>query len=382
MKNYGGFNYQVIDTASRLEDFALILKKEKIIAVDLEADSMFHFQEKVCLIQIASEKINGIIDPLKINDLSLLNPMFANRDIKKIFHGADYDIRSLYRDFQITINNLFDTQIAALFLGLKATGLDALLRNRLNINLDKKYQKKDWSKRPLPEEMVEYAAKDAIYLLPLAELLEKKLREKKRLLWVYEECAILSKVRPALSNTDRLYLKFKGAGQLNRRTLAVLERLLQLRLKMAKKKDKPLFKIFSNRSMIKLAEAKSANLQRLKKLNALSVRQIDMYGNVLVEAINKALNMPENKLPVYPRSKAPVEKPEVTEKIKALKPWRDNKAKALEINPSLVLTNAMINTLAIRNPLDKSDIDRIKELKNWQKEEFGEDITAILRKVK
>ena len=382
MKNCNCLNYQIIDTASGLEDVSLLLKKEKIIAVDLEADSMFHFKEKICLIQIASEKINAIIDPLKINDLSPLKPLLANRDIKKIFHGADYDVRSLYRDFQITINNLFDTQIAALFLGLKATGLDALLQNRLSINLDKKYQKKDWSKRPLPEEMVEYAAKDAIFLLPLAELLEKELREKQRLSWVYEECAILSKVRPAALNSDPLYLKFKGAGQLSRRTLAALERLLQLRLKIAKRKDKPLFKIFSNRSMIKLAEAKPANLRRLKKTNALSARQIDMYGNVLVEAINKALNMPENRLPVYPRSKAPVKKPEVTERIKALKPLRDNKAKALEINPSLVLTNAMINTLAIHNPLDKDDIERIKGLKNWQKKEFGEDITAILRKVK
>ena len=382
MKNYDRLNYQIIDTASRLEDVSLLLKKEKIIAVDLEADSMFHFKEKVCLVQIATKKINAIIDPLRINDLSPLKPLFADRDIKKIFHGADYDVRSLYRDFQITINNLFDTQIAALFLGLKATGLDALLQNRLSINLDKKYQKKDWSKRPLPEEMVEYAAKDAIFLLPLAELLEKELREKQRLSWVYEECAILSKVRPAALNSDPLYLKFKGAGQLSRRTLAALERLLQLRLKIAKRKDKPLFKIFSNRSMIKLAEAKPANLRRLKKTNALSARQIDMYGNVLVEAINKALNMPENRLPVYPRSKAPVKKPEVTERIKALKPLRDNKAKALEINPSLVLTNAMINTLAIHNPLDKSDIKRIKGLKNWQTEEFGEDITAVLRKVK
>ena len=382
MKNYDRLNYQIIDTASRLEDVSLLLKKEKIIAVDLEADSMFHFKEKVCLVQIATKKINAIIDPLRINDLSPLKPLFADRDIKKIFHGADYDVRSLYRDFQITINNLFDTQIAALFLGLKATGLDALLQNRLSINLDKKYQKKDWSKRPLPEEMVEYAAKDAIFLLPLAELLEKELREKQRLSWVYEECAILSKVRPAALNSDPLYLKFKGAGQLSRRTLAALERLLQLRLKIAKRKDKPLFKIFSNRSMIKLAEAKPANLRRLKKTNALSARQIDMYGNVLVEAINKALNMPENRLPVYPRIKAPVKKPEVTERIKALKPLRDNKAKALEINPSLILTNAMINTLAIHNPLDKSDIKRIKGLKNWQTEEFGEDITAVLRKVK
>lgn len=375
-------NYQIVDTISGLEDLALLLKKEKIIAVDLEADSMFHFQEKVCLIQIASEKINAVIDPLKINDLSPLKPLFANRDIKKIFHGADYDVRSLYRDFRIKINNLFDTQIACMFLGIKGTGLDAVIQQRFNVKLDKRFQKKDWSKRPLPDEMIEYAACDVIYLLPLAAILEKKLAEKGRLLWVYEECAILSKVRPTALNSNPLYLKFKGAGKLNRRTLAALESLLQLRSKIAERKDKPLFKIFSNKSMIELAEAKPANLQRLKNLKALSSRQIDTYGNVLVEAINKALNMPENKLPVYPRNKAPVEKPEVTERIKALKPLRDNKAEALEINPSLVLTNAMINTLAIHNPLDKSDIRRIKELKNWQKEEFGEDITAALRKVK
>jgi len=382
MEVNGKLNYQIVDTISGLEDITRSLKKEKVIAVDLEADSMFHFKEKVCLVQIATKRINVIIDTLQIKDLSLLKPFFANRDIKKIFHGADYDVRSLYRDFNIKINNLFDTQLACMFLGINGTGLDAVIQQRFNVKLDKRFQKKDWSKRPLPDEMIEYAAGDAIYLLPLAAMLEKELAEKGRISWVYEECAILSKVRPPALNSDPLYLKFKGAGRLKRRCLAVLEYLLQSRRKIAKKKDKPLFKIFSNRSMIQLAEAKPLNLRQLKKTDALSSMQIYTYGNVLIKAINKALNMPENKLPIYPRNKAPVEKPEVTERIKALKPWRDNKAKALEINPSLVLTNATINTLAIHNPLDKSDIERIKELKNWQKEEFEEDITAVLRKVK
>jgi len=382
MKNCDGLNYQIIDTISGLEDITRSLKNEKTIAVDLEADSMFHFNEKVCLIQIAAKKINVVIDTLQIKDLSLLKPFFANRDIKKIFHGADYDVRSLYRDFHIKINNLFDTQIACMFLGIKGTSLDAVLQQRFNIKLDKRFQKKDWSKRPLPDEMIEYAACDVIYLLPLAAILEKKLAEKGRLPWVYEECAILSKVRPPVLNSNPLYLKFKGAGRLNRRQLAVLEYLLQSRRKIAKKKDKPLFKIFSNNSMIKLADAQPVNLRQLKKSNTLSARQIDMCGNVLVEAINNALNITENKLPVYPRSKAPVKKPEVAERIKALESWRDKKAEILEINPSLVLTKTTINTLAVSNPLDKSDIERIKELKNWQKEEFGEDITGVLRKVK
>ena len=149
--------YQVIDTAANLEEIARSLEKEKIVAVDLEADSMFHYKEKVCLIQIATEKIFVVIDSLAIKDLSPLKPIFSNPNIKKIFHGADYDVRSLYRDFKIKINNLFDTELACRFLGIKETGLKAVLKIFFNVDIDKKYQKKDWSKRPLPKEMMAYA---------------------------------------------------------------------------------------------------------------------------------------------------------------------------------------------------------------------------------
>jgi ribonuclease D len=164
-------SYCFVDTASGLKDVARVLEKEKTVAVDLEADSMFHFKEKVCLIQIASKGVNAVIDPLEIGDISCLKPFFSNRKIKKIFHGADYDVRSLHRDFNITINNLFDTEIAVKFLGAKATGLDAVLKQKFNITLDKKYQKKDWSQRPLPENMVKSAASEAIHLLPLVKIL-------------------------------------------------------------------------------------------------------------------------------------------------------------------------------------------------------------------
>lgn len=375
-------SYKIVDTKSGLEDIARSLEKEKIVAVDLEADSMFHFKEKVCLVQIATKRINVIIDTLQIKDLSSLKPFFANRDIKKIFHGADYDVRSLYRDFHIKINNLFDTQLACMFLGIKGTGLDAVIQQRFNIKLDKSFQKKDWSKRPLPDEMIEYAAGDAIYLLPLTKILEKELSEKGRLSWVYEECAILSKVRPPAFNSDPLYLKFKGSGRLNRRCLAVLESLLQTRRKIAKKKDKPLFKIFSNASMMKIAVKQPVNLKGLERIKALSARQTGMYGNTLMKTINMALEMPEKDLPVYPRGKASVVKPEVIERTTAIKAWRDKKATALEIDPALLLNKALMNTIAVQNPLDTNDLKEMKGMKNWQKNEFGKDITAILRKVK
>ena len=82
-----------------------------LFAFDLEADSMYHFQEKVCLIQIATETETLVIDPLKIEDLSPLKPVMANRRIRKVLHGADYDIRSLYNDFYIEVKNLLDTEV-------------------------------------------------------------------------------------------------------------------------------------------------------------------------------------------------------------------------------------------------------------------------------
>ena len=234
-------DYQLIETLSELKTVADLFKKEKAIAVDLEADSMYHFKEKVCLIQMAKHDINVVIDPLKIHDLSPLKPLFENHSIKKIFHGADYDVRSLYRDFKININNLFDTQLACMFLGISKTGLEATVKKWFKVSLDKKYQRKDWSKRPLSEDMMAYAAKDTLYLLPLAKILEDKLKKLGRLSWVNEECRYLSKVRPASPNHEPLYLKFNGAGRLDSRSLAVLEALLQYRGKNREKRRQTAF---------------------------------------------------------------------------------------------------------------------------------------------
>jgi ribonuclease D len=123
------------------------LGREAVIGVDLEADSMFHFQERVCLLQIAIPGRNIVVDTVALSDLSALRPVFRDPAIKKVFHGADYDVRSLYRDFDIRINNLFDTQLACCFLGFKETGLEAVLKNLFAVTLNKKFQRKDWSRR-------------------------------------------------------------------------------------------------------------------------------------------------------------------------------------------------------------------------------------------
>jgi ribonuclease D len=375
-------NYKIIDTFDALKNLARTIEKEKVIGVDLEADSMYHFKEKVCLIQMAAPGINVVIDPLMVRDLSPLKPIFNRPDVCKIFHGADYDVRSLYRDFDITINNLFDTELASRFSGYSETGLEAVLKNKFDVALDKKFQRKDWSRRPLPQDMISYAAKDARYLLPLAQILTSELEVLGRLGWVREECEYLSKVRPNTSNTDPLFLHFKGAGKLNPRSLAVLETLLQYRRRVAVKKDKPLFRIFGNRSLLELADKKPPNLKQLEKTRAMSPKQISMYGPGLISAIQDAIQIEQENLPVYPRRKSPRVPLVVAGRVKALRSWRDEQVDRLALDPALICTKALMNTIAQQKPGKVSDLSAINEMKNWQKKEFGPDIVQVMKQVR
>jgi ribonuclease D len=371
--------YNVINTPSELENFVRTIENETAVGVDLEADSMYHFKEKVCLIQMAARNINVVIDPLAIKDLSPLGPIFKRKDVCKIFHGADYDVRSLYRDFRITIHNLFDTELACRFLGFPESGLEAVLKKKFDVTLDKKFQRKDWSKRPLPPDMIAYAAADARYLLPLAEMLEAELTEKNRLEWVYEECEHLSKVRPATANDQPEYMNFKGAGKLDSRSLAVLEALLCFRRQIARKKDKPLFRIFGNHSLLALAGKKPLNLKQLEKTTALSPKQISMYGREVLTAIQGAMSLPTKKLPIYPRKKSPRIPLSVAGRVKALRNWRDDQVQKLAIDPALICTKALINAIAVQRPLKVSELAAIKEMKNWQRKEFGRHIVNVLK---
>jgi ribonuclease D len=369
-------SYEWIEHVPHLEATARILEHTEIIGVDLEADSMYHYFEKVCLLQIAAESASYIIDPLTLRDLSALRPVFSSPRIRKVFHGADYDIRSLYRDFQLVVENLFDTHLACKFLGLRETGLEALLRSRFKVELDKKYQRADWSQRPLSPEMVEYAAMDGKYLIPLARMLEKELEEKGRLSWVEEECLLLSKVRFLPPAPAPLYLKVKGASLLDPRSLAVLEALLKLREVRAQRSDLPPFKIFRNESLLELAAKKPLDLEELAAAKVLSRKQVDRYGAELVQEIHRAMAIPEADLPAHPRAGRPNFPSSVRQRVKGLKTWRDMRAKDLGMEPGILLNNALINDLALKNPRSLKEMEEIPGLKKWQQNFFGQEILA------
>lgn len=379
MNGDANVDIKLIDNEKKLEELIDAFETTNTVGVDLEADSMYHFKEKVCLLQIALNGTSVVIDPLQIHDMSSLKPLFSRSDIKKIFHGADYDVRSLNRDFDIEINNLFDTQLACRFLGYKETGLEAVMHKLFNVDLDKRYQKKNWAKRPLPHEMIDYAAKDVIYLAALARFLESELLKKGRLSWVLEECEYLSKVKPNIQNGEPLFVKFKGSGRLKPKNLAILEALLRHRRDIAERKDKPVFKIIGNDSILKMARHIPLTLRNLEKIEALSRRQLQMYGTELVEVICTANAVPPEDYPVYPRKRRAPQPPNSPRRMKALKNWRKRIAEKLKMDPGLICNKSLLNAISVLNPKDPSELEKLEEMRGWQREAFGKEIVKVLK---
>lgn len=363
----------ILTTTAEVTELAEELAREPAIAVDLEADSMHSFREKVCLLQFSTPGATVLLDPLAGADLSALAPVLADPGIRKIFHAADYDLRCLYRDFGFTVRGLFDTMVACQFLGEEKVGLADVLGKHYGVTLDKQYQRADWSLRPLSAEMVRYAAEDTRHLHRLAAQLEERLQEKGRLGWVAEEFSLLEQVRFAEADGP-LFLRAKGASALDRRQLAVLEALLQWRTGEAQRRDCPPFKVLGNASLIELAKNAPKSLQGLVGIEGISPRLVDRYGRQLLQAVEAGMAVPENDLPVFPRGERREKDPDAERRFKQLREWRQKQAEKLSMEPGVLINNATLEEIARRRPASIAALAEVSGLKSWQREAFGAEL--------
>ena len=369
----------ILTTTEEIVQLAARLSQHAAIAVDLEADSMHNYLEKVCLLQFSTPDETVLVDPLADAELTPLKPVLADPAIRKIFHAADYDIRCLARDFDIKINGLFDTMISSQFLGEERFGLADVLKKYFGVELDKKYQRADWSRRPLSDEMVRYAAGDTFYLHRLVEILEEKLIEKGRLEWVQEEFQLLEKVRFTVHEGPE-FLRFKGAGTLNPRQLAVLESLLQWRDSEAQRRDCPLYKVLGNKQVLELARAMPQGRKEMTAVPDLAPRLVERYGGKLLFAVTQGLEVPDNELPHYPRMQRREKDPQAEQRFNRLKDWRKGKAESLELDPGVLINNAILEELAKRWPKQIAELEDIPLLKRWQVRELGAEILKVLKR--
>lgn len=363
-----------IDRQEELDHALARVGAHGTVAVDTEADSLHSYFDKVCLIQISVPDEDLIVDPLARVELDRFGELLARPEITKVFHGGDYDLRILHRDFGFTVRNLVDTSVCAQLLGYEGIGLAALLDRHFGIKLNKTHQRADWSMRPLPPDMLEYAATDTHYLIALAAKLREELEAMGRWEWALEEFARLENVRyrEATEEDVEPWRRVKNIGNLDRRSLAIVRDLYAWRDALARKADRPPFKVLGNDAMVEIAKAKPASHRELSRVPAVSRYHADRYGRDLVAAVRKALEIPEEELPEKNDPKPWIRDKALEARINRLKTVRDRYAKELKIEPSVLGARHILAAIATSGTLD------VPAMREWQKGVMGEALLAAL----
>lgn len=377
---FGDTPLVMIEDDAALADLCSSLSEQPAIAVDTESDSFHHYQEKVCLIQISDLDRDYIVDPLKIDDLSPLKTLLEDPKILKILHGADYDIVCLKRDFDIALDNIFDTMIAAQFLAFPRIGLADLIDHFFGIRLEKKYQRHDWSRRPLEDEHLQYARGDTHWLLAVAEVLQYRLTEAGWLDAVMEECAVLQ-TREWSGRTahDSDFLRVKKASTLDDTGKRVLRAVWEYREEQARQMDRPAFKVIPGHLLIDLARERPTDLDALGALIRTRSAAFRKHGEALVAAINAGLadtrRIPSMKS--APRRERSSGAPN-DQLLGTLKNWRNDLVERQGVSPVVVANNQLLKDISSAAPTTLEELQEVDGIRAWQVEAYGEELLALV----
>ncbi len=366
-----------IRTADQLDDLVDELAGCRAIGLDTEADSLHHYTEKVCLIQLtAFGGGSWLIDPLALRDLGPLAPIFADPSVLKVVHGGDNDVTSMRRDFGVSFRTMFDTAIAARLLGDTEVGLQALVRNQLGVDLDKGSQRDDWSKRPLTTKQETYALADVAHLMALATGLTARLAEAGRTEWAREEFAALATLAPSEKRTGPdEYRRIKGSAKLTLRQQAVLRELHVWREGRAAAADRPPFKIVGPDTLLAMAADPPTGVDEVERVLAQYPRQAGQAA-IVFAAIERGLDLADDELPAHEAGERKVFTPAARRRIDALRAWRDQQAEHLGLDPSIVLAQRLIDRLAAAAPRTLDDLAAIDGLRRWRVAEWGPELLA------
>jgi ribonuclease D len=370
--------YVYITTPDALADVAAAMGRAAVIGVDTEADSLHCYQERVSLIQMSDGALNAVIDPLLLADLAPLAPILADPAIVKVFHGADYDVVGLKRDFGLTIATIFDTCLAAQAAGAAKYSLGDLLQAYFDVTLEKKYQKAHWSKRPLAADLLAYAAKDTQYLPALYERLRKEVDAKGRLAQIEEEGEWLSRrewTGRAFAPDD--YVRIKGAAALPPAAQPVLRALAIARDRLAKRANRPVFKIISGDDLIALATHQPATIEALEALFPSASAPARRDAARWLEAIRAGLT---DTSPLPQRSGGRFEPFSGSQErlFARLREWRTAQSKAEGVEPAMILSSDQLKALARVWPKTLDGLLTVPGMRRWQQTRYGEALLRLL----
>ncbi len=363
------------------------MSRARRLGIDTESNSLYAFREQVCAIQISSSKTNYIFDPLRIEDLSPLADLFADAKIEKIFHGADYDVGLLKRDFGYECHHLFDTMVAAQFLNHEKIGMADLVEKYFGIHLEKKFTKSNWIERPLSIEQMVYLCQDTQYLIDLRGHLSEELEARD----LTEEAEIEFRhlenrppLEPAYENMN--VWDIKGAKGLEKSQLVVLNELFLWRQDCARKINIPPFKVINNKTLIDLARSMPHNKVEILAIKGITLTVWRRHGQHLLNAIRRGERKPDSVLPSTTiKRRSDGRKPvrwDDQKLVDALKKWRHDKGIELNIHHLAVLPGYTLETVARERPKDADALVAIEGIGKKRASVYAEEILRIVNELK
>jgi ribonuclease D len=365
----------IVADRAALDQLCVRVREAARVALDTEFHAERTYSARLMVVQLAFDDGAVIVDALALTDLREL--VLALTQTTVVGHALSADLKIFADRYGLVPPRVFDTQIAASFLGYgMQISLADLVRSVCGVRLSKSQTVSDWSARPFSERQIEYLVDDVVHLLPVYDALLPRLERKGRYEWVFEECAELGDIERYRMDERRAYLRIPGAMRMSRRELGILNELVKLRDAVARDRDLPVRYVLPEDVVAGLATTKPAKTEDFAQLRRFDSGMKRQLGAAILEAVARGQALSEDELPQRPvRSAAPARDAIVSLLGAAIAEI----AREAELPSSLLVPRAALERLAREIPPDRESFERVLALQPWRLSLVAEPLWRMLR---
>jgi ribonuclease D len=360
-----------VDDVQGLVELVGRLRAAPVVAVDTEFMRDRTYFARLCLIQLASDVEAAIVDPLAIDDLSILQELMADPTVTKVFHAGSQDLEILFRLLGVATTPVFDTQVAATLAGFpQQVGYGSLVKEVLDVALDKGDTYTDWAKRPLSDTQVEYALNDVRYLPEVHRRLTAELSREDRLGWLDADFRRMEDPATYTCVPQEQWRRVKRITTLNRRQMAVAREVAAWRETEAQRRDIPKRWVLGDESVIEISRRGPRNAEELKAIRGVSDKVGRTASAGIVESVARGLAVPEAELPSVVRRRRP----------------QGDVNGAVDLMVALVRLRAREHGVAMPLLASRDDLERLAAgereasplLEGWRRSMVGDELLTLL----
>lgn len=354
-----------------LAELVSTLRKASVVAVDTEFMRERTYYARLCLVQLASDEVAAIVDPLAIEDLSALGELMTDPDVVKVFHAGSQDLEIFFRLLGQATAPVFDTQVAATLAGFpQQVGYGALVKEMLGVPLEKGDTYTDWAKRPLSDSQVEYALNDVRYLPEIYDRLTSELEREGRAGWLTADFERMQDPATYACLPSEQWRRVKRVSSLNRRQLAVAREVTAWRELEAQRRDVPKRWVVGDESIVEIARRAPRTSEELAGIRGVA----DKIGHVaqkgVLDAVQAGLAVADSDLPSIAKRKR----------------LQGDVDGAVDLMVALVRARAREHGVAMPLLASRDDLERLAGgdreasplLEGWRRTMVGDELVALL----